>query len=123
MQKIIRLGVFFLLFFLPSYAANALIETEAKYAVVIDYDTGAVLLDKRAKEPMPPSSMSKLMTAYMIFERLKDGRLSLDDTFKVSANAQAKGGFASGSSTMALEEGQKVKIRDILRGHYCSIWK
>ena len=65
---------------------------------------------------MPPASMSKLMTVYMVFERLKEGSLSLDDSFPVSENAWRKGGAKSGSSTMFLEPGSRVRVEDLIRG-------
>jgi D-alanyl-D-alanine carboxypeptidase (penicillin-binding protein 5/6) len=67
-------------------------ETPAKAAILVDHDTGQVLYEKNADLPLPPASMSKLMTAYMVFERLKDGRLTLDDEFPVSEKAWRKGG-------------------------------
>ena len=87
------------------------IETSASNAFLIDADTGAVLLDKNADVPMPPASMSKIMTVYMILERLKDGRLSLEDTFPVSEMAWRKGG-----SKMFVEVGSRVAVEDLLRG-------
>ena len=92
------------------------IETKAKNVVLLDFDTGTVFFDKKADDRMPPASMSKLMTAYMIFERLKDGALNMDDEFIVSENAWRKGGAKTGSSTMFLKIGDKVKLRDLLRG-------
>ena len=92
------------------------IETKAKSAVLMDFDTGTFFFEKKADEKMPPASMSKLMTAYMIFERLKNGSLSMDDEFIVSENAWRKGGAKTGSSTMFLNIGDKVKLSDLLRG-------
>ncbi|MBR4127158.1 MAG: D-alanyl-D-alanine carboxypeptidase [Alphaproteobacteria bacterium] len=92
------------------------IETKAKNAVLMDFETGTFFFQKNADERMPPASMSKLMTAYMIFERLKNGSLALDDEFVVSENAWRKGGAKTGSSTMFLKIGDKVKLKDILRG-------
>ena len=92
------------------------IETKAKHAVLMDFETGEFFYEKNADEPMPPASMSKLMTAYLIFERLKDGRLSMDDVFTVSENAWRKGGAKTGSSTMFLRIKDKVKVKDLLRG-------
>tara|TARA_E500000331_G_C17265623_1_gene717023 strand:- start:620 stop:1603 length:984 start_codon:yes stop_codon:yes gene_type:complete len=60
--------------------------------------------------------MSKLMTLYMLFERLKTGALSLEDKFRVSENAWRKGGAKSGSSTMFLEPRKKVTVEDLIRG-------
>lgn len=92
------------------------IETVAREAFLMDAKTGAVLLAKDADVEMPPASMSKLMTLYLVFERLQDGRLKLDDEFTVSERAWRKGGAASGSSTMFLEPGKKVKVEDLVRG-------
>jgi serine-type D-Ala-D-Ala carboxypeptidase (penicillin-binding protein 5/6) len=92
------------------------VETIAREAILVEVSTGKVLFEKNADRPMPPASMSKMMTTYMLFERLRDGRLSLEDTFKVSKNAWRKGGASSGSSTMFLLPGKRVKVEDIIRG-------
>lgn len=92
------------------------IETSAREALLIDFETGTVMLAKHADRPMPPSSMSKLMTTLMVFDQLKAGRLSLDDTFTVSENAWRKGGATSGGSTMFLEPNTSVRLEDLLRG-------
>jgi serine-type D-Ala-D-Ala carboxypeptidase (penicillin-binding protein 5/6) len=92
------------------------IETIAKSAIIIEVATGETLMAKDADAPMAPASMSKLMTLYMLFERLKDGSLSLDDTFRVSDNAWRKGGAKSGSSTMFLSPRKRVKVEDLIRG-------
>ncbi|HER26996.1 MAG TPA: D-alanyl-D-alanine carboxypeptidase [Rhodospirillales bacterium] len=103
-------------FLLAQPVQSRAIETIAREAVMIDMQTGTLLLDKNATVSMPPASMSKLMTVYMVFERLRDGRLSLDDSFTVSENAWRKGGTKSGSSTMFLEPGKRVRVEDLLRG-------
>ncbi|MFQ5773142.1 MAG: D-alanyl-D-alanine carboxypeptidase family protein [Kiloniellaceae bacterium] len=87
------------------------IETRAREAIVLDADTGTVLLEKEADKPMPPASMSKIMTMYLVFERLKDGRLSLDDELPVSEKAWRKGG-----SKMFVEVGSRVRVEDLVRG-------
>ncbi len=92
------------------------VESLAKQVVLMDAETGAILFERKANIPMAPASMSKLMTIFMIFERLRDGRLSLDDTFRVSENAWRKGGAKSGSSTMFLEPGKRARIEDLIRG-------
>ncbi|MBT6407045.1 MAG: D-alanyl-D-alanine carboxypeptidase, partial [Rhodospirillaceae bacterium] len=92
------------------------IESMAREAFLMDLATESVLMEKNADTPMAPASMSKLMTVYMILERLQDGQLSLDDTFSVSENAWRKGGAKSGSSTMFLNPGSRVRIEDLLRG-------
>ena len=92
-------------------AVAATIETQAEEAFLVDFDTGAVLLNKNADVQMPPSSMSKMMTAFMVFDRLQDGRLSLDDELTVSEKAWRKGG-----SKMFVEVGNQVRVEDLLRG-------
>jgi D-alanyl-D-alanine carboxypeptidase (penicillin-binding protein 5/6) len=87
------------------------IETQAREAILIDAITGVVLMEKNADQPMPPASMSKIMTVYMVFDRLKEGRLSLDDQLQVSEKAWRKGG-----SKMFVEVGDQVRVEDLLRG-------
>jgi len=87
------------------------VDTVAKWAFIQDFTTGAVLLDKGAEEPMPPSSMTKLMTIYLVYEQLKKGQLKLTDTTTVSARAAAMGG-----SRMFLDVGKPVAIEDLIRG-------
>lgn len=96
--------------------AQSTFTTSASYAYLMDYDTGAVLLDKKGDELMAPASMSKLMTAYVVFDKLKQGQLSLEDEFTVSENAWRKGGSKSGSSTMFLDPNSTVKVGDLLKG-------
>lgn len=101
---------------LTQAAAAIEIETDAREAILIDSATNAVLLSKNADVPMPPASMSKLMTAYLLFESLKEGRVSLDDKFRVSENAWQKGGAKSGSSTMFLPPNSEARVEDLIRG-------
>ena len=78
-------------------SANAwAIDTKAKNMILVDFETGEYMYKKDITQPIPPASMSKLMTVYMIFDKLRDGSLSLEDTFKVSENAWRKGGSGSG---------------------------
>lgn len=86
-------------------------DTSARAAYVIDQTTGTVLLSKNADEPLPPASMSKLMTLYVAFEALREGRLTLDETLPVSEHAMSYGG-----STMFLNTQDRVRVEDLLRG-------
>jgi D-alanyl-D-alanine carboxypeptidase (penicillin-binding protein 5/6) len=86
-------------------------ETSAKAAILVDLQSDQVLFAKNADEPLPPASMSKLMTAFMVFEQLEEGHLSLDDTFPVSEKAWRKGG-----SKMFVEVGSRVRVEDLLHG-------
>jgi len=87
------------------------VDTAARHAIMIDHGTGTVLLDKDADTIMPPASMSKLMTIYLLFEQLADGGLSLEDTFMVSEKAWRMAG-----SKMFVLVNTRVKIEDLLRG-------
>ena len=109
----LRLFVYALIGALLCLAAGpvAAVETQAKQAILADFETGSVLFEKNADESMAPSSMSKLMTIYMVFERLRDGRLSLEDKLPVSTKAWRKGG-----SKMFVKEGDRVSIEDLIRG-------
>ncbi|MEP5728512.1 MAG: D-alanyl-D-alanine carboxypeptidase family protein [Sulfitobacter sp.] len=106
----IRLLAAGLALILTTLSAHAF-ETKAKSAYVIDQTTSTVLLAKNADEPLPPASMSKLMTLYMAFEAIASGRLDLDQQLLVSADAARYGG-----STMFLQEGERVSVEDLLRG-------
>ena len=86
-------------------------ETRATAAWVYDMSTQTVLLDKNADTALPPASMSKLMTINMLFEALRDGRVSLDTTFSVSSRAKAMGG-----STMFLNEMDRPTVEELIRG-------
>lgn len=86
-------------------------DTPARAAVVVDYRTKAVLFAKEADTPIPPASMSKLMTAYLVFERLEAGTLRLDDRLLVSEKAWRITG-----SEMFLKVGERVRVADLLRG-------
>ena len=96
-----------LLLALPSAA----FETRARAAYIIDQTTGTVLLAKNADTPLPPASMSKLMTLYVAFEAIRDGRLSLEEKLPVSQHAMNYQG-----STLFLKAGERVRVEDLLRG-------
>ena len=87
------------------------IESIAKTALLIDLSTGEVLLDKNSEERTYPSSMTKIMTALMAFEKIKDGTLSMDQEFLISKKAWKMGG-----SKMFIEVDKKVKVSDLLLG-------
>lgn len=91
--------------------ATADFPTTARAAILTDAETGEVLYAKNADLSIPPASMSKLMTAVMVFERLEDGRLRLDDRLPVSEKAWRMGG-----SRMFVEAGDRVAVEDLLRG-------
>lgn len=92
-------------------APLAAFDTQARAAFVLDEKTGTVLLSKNADTPLPPASMSKLMTLYVAFEAVRDGRLSLNEELPVSAHANSFGG-----STLFLRTGERVSVEELLRG-------
>ncbi len=92
---------------LPAWA----FDTKARAAWIYDLTTQTVLMAKNADIPIPPASMSKLMTLDLLFEALEDGRVTMDTTFPVSAHAQATGG-----STMFLNTTDRPSVRDLIQG-------
>lgn len=89
----------------------AAFDTEATAAYVVDVGTGSVLLNKNGDTPMPPASMSKLMTIDLLFGALADGRVSLQTSFPVSSRAKAMGG-----STMFLNERDRPTVEQLIQG-------
>ena len=77
----------------------------------MDVATGTVLFEKNADGRMAPSSMSKMMTVYQVFDALKEGSLSLDDKFLVSEKAWRKGG-----SKMYVSVNTRVNVEDLIKG-------
>lgn len=97
--------------FLASSVSAFAFDTRATSAFVMDFNTGTVLMTKNADAPLPPASMSKLMTLYMTFEAIENGILEIGQELPVSAAAQAYGG-----STMFLRAGERVTVEDLIRG-------
>ena len=89
----------------------ATIDTIAHQAILVDATTNTVLFEKNADQRMPTSSMSKVMTAYMVFEALRDKRLTLEDTLPVSEHA-----WRTQGSKMFVELGNRIKVEDLIRG-------
>ena len=91
-------------------------QTKAKQAIVMDYETGSVLFQKNADQPMPPASMAKLMTMEVVFDALKRGQLNLESRFTISEDAWRRGGSESGGSSMFAKLGDDVRLEDLMRG-------
>ncbi|PZO66490.1 MAG: D-alanyl-D-alanine carboxypeptidase [Paracoccus denitrificans] len=89
----------------------AAFETSARAAWVYDVATGSVLMQKNADEPLPPASMSKLMTVYMLFEALHEGRIAMDTPLPVSTKARQMKG-----STMFLNERDRPTVEELIKG-------
>ena len=105
---------FFLIFFFVSCLFNHKafsLDTIAKQAILYDYETKTIIFEKNSEELMSPSSMSKIMTIYYVFKKIKDGDLKLTDKFKVSKKAWKKGG-----SKMFVNVNTMVSVEDLIRG-------
>ncbi|HEV2100334.1 MAG TPA: D-alanyl-D-alanine carboxypeptidase family protein [Stellaceae bacterium] len=87
------------------------IDTQAAHAMIVEVETGSVLLDKAGEEHMPPASMSKMMTAYVVFDMLKKGQIKLTDELPVSEDA-----WRTGGSKMFVPLGGKISIDDLVHG-------
>jgi len=111
LTALLRTGAAVCVGFLVSVSSAAAFETRATAAYVLDQTTGTVLLEKNADTPLPPASMSKLMTIYMTFEAIANGVLQPDEVLPVSAHAASFGG-----STMFLDTTDRVSVEDLLRG-------
>jgi len=109
----LRLVLTLLAFALAALPARAF-ETAATAAWVYDMTTGTVLMDKNADQPLPPASMSKLMTINMLFEALKDGRVTMDTTFAVSDRAVQM--TRDGGSTMMLQHNDRPTVEELIHG-------
>jgi D-alanyl-D-alanine carboxypeptidase (penicillin-binding protein 5/6) len=95
----------------PAHTPVGPLDTQARNAILVDADTGAVLLEKVPDERVPPASMSKLMTMYVVFDRIREGTLRLDQEFTVSERARSMPG-----SRMFLELGSRVSVENLARG-------
>lgn len=104
-------GLAMALFLLWSAQTASAITTDAKQAVIVDAETGRILYQKNARQQMAPSSMTKVMTAYVLFNALRAGQLSMETTYTVSQKAKDRQG-----STMWLKTGQKVTVQELLIG-------
>ena len=99
---------------LPGRAAG--FETKAPTAILIDFATGKTLVQKDTDREIPPASLAKLMTIAVVFDALKSGEISRDQTFTVSRKAWSEGGASSGGSTMFLPLNSQVSIDDLIKG-------
>ncbi len=87
------------------------VDTAARWGFIQDFDTGASLFEKQADDEMPPSSMTKLMTLYLVYDQLKQGKLKLEDQLPVTEKAWRMQG-----SKMFVALGSSVKVEDLIRG-------
>jgi D-alanyl-D-alanine carboxypeptidase (penicillin-binding protein 5/6) len=91
-------------------------QTSIPAAVVLDPESNSLLFDKNGDQLVAPASLAKLMTLEYVFNEIKQGRLKLDDTFRISENAWRKGGAPSHGSTMFAAIHSEVKVDDLIHG-------
>ncbi len=113
--KVFLVSFGFLAVLVPAVYGQLEFSTQARFAILMDYESGTVLFQKDADLAMEPASMSKLMTLAVVFAELESGRLALDDEFFISEKAWREGGAASGGSTMFAELGSKIAVQDLIR--------
>ena len=99
----------------PATAAET-IQTTAQHAVLLDGDTGSVLFEKNARTLIEPLNLTKLMTAEVLFDQIKKGKLTLDQQFTVSVNAWRRGGAPSRGSKMFAAVNSHIAISDLISG-------
>ncbi len=98
---------------LPVFAQE--FDSKAKFAVLIDYESGTVLYDKNGDQRLEPASMAKLMTIAVVFTYLQQKKLTLDDEFFISEHAWRDGGASSGGSTMFAKLNSKIRVEDLVK--------
>jgi D-alanyl-D-alanine carboxypeptidase (penicillin-binding protein 5/6) len=98
----------------PVFAAPPPLTLDAKSAIVLDYTTGQVLFEQNPDAPIPPASLTKLMTLHLAYKKLSDGSMKREDKVQVGRDAWAA--QMPGSSVMELEPGQNVTVGEIMKG-------
>jgi len=91
-------------------------QSPAPHAILLDYETGSVLYERAADELVSPASLAKLMTIEVVFNQLRQGRLSLESEVTISENAWRRGGAPSGGSTMFAALGSRIRVIDLIPG-------
>lgn len=95
--------------------AQAQFDTQARFAILMDEESGTVIFQKDADLPMEPASMAKLMTIAVVFQEIRDGRISMSDEFFVSEHAWRTGGATSGGSTMFADLNSQISVENLIR--------
>ncbi|KQU02281.1 D-alanyl-D-alanine carboxypeptidase [Methylobacterium sp. Leaf469] len=91
-------------------------QSAAPHAILIDADSGSVLFEKGADEPFSPASMAKLMTTEIVFNEIRQGRLTMESEFQITEDAWRRGGAGGGGSSMFAQLNSRIKLSDLLRG-------
>ena len=122
MRKLSALKGIFLMVLLLGVQARAEVlmpappQIAAKAWVLMDAGTGQVIVEHNSRERLAPASLTKMMTSYIVSREIEEGRISEDDTARVSEYAWKTGGWASGSSVMSLRPDTEASVIDLMRG-------
>jgi D-alanyl-D-alanine carboxypeptidase (penicillin-binding protein 5/6) len=102
----------------PAAAAEGGFQSSAPAAILVDAETGTILYEKDADRPIQPASLAKVMTAAVVFDRLKSGKITPDTEFFVSPDAWRRGGGPSGGAAMFAEVNKPVSVDNLLTGAF-----
>jgi len=121
LKKLTQTGIVFLVSIYSALAAADLLmpappQIAAKAWVLMDANTGQIIVENNSRERLPPASLTKMMTSYIVSKEMANGRISGDDIARVSEYAWKTGGWASGSSVMSLLPNSEARIMDLIRG-------
>jgi D-alanyl-D-alanine carboxypeptidase (penicillin-binding protein 5/6) len=97
-------------------AAQQTLDLKADTVLLADHESGTTLYEKNADKPFPPANLTKLMTLAVVFDLIKDGKLTLDTEFPISEHAWRTGGAPSRTTTMFAPINSRVKVADLLAG-------
>lgn len=115
LSSLVLAGMLSLTFILPEVSAqeakDADLAKDVRSAILIERDTGTVLYEKNSQEPLPPASMTKVMTMLLIMEALDHGKLDINEKVRASEYAASMGG-----SQIFLEAGEEMTVRELLKG-------
>ena len=114
MTRLLQILAITLAFIAPAMA-QAQFDTQAKFAILMDEESGTVIFQKDADLPMEPASMAKLMTIAVVFKEIRNGRVKMADEFFVSEHAWRTGGASSGGSTMFADLNSQISVENLIR--------
>ncbi len=120
MTNVFKQGLFSALLIGFSYVTHAIVpaapDLSAKSYVLMDFDSGKILVENNADLPLPPASLTKMMTSYVVSAEIADGNLKLTDKVHISKNAWAQNPLFQGSSLTWIEVNTEVSVEDLLKG-------
>ena len=113
-MKSLKYIILIITFLLINSISHSKIETQARYVILLDHHSGEILYEKDADEKIYPASMTKIMTAIIVFDLLQKGEISLDEKIPISENAWRMS--QSGYSSMFIMLNDNISVENLLRG-------